>query len=148
MPDQDRTLAPPSTQAADASSSNDVHIGPYRLIRLLGEGGFGEVHEAEQLHPIRRRVALKLIRPGMESRDILARFETERQALALMDHPHIARVHDAGTSERGLPYFVMELVEGVPVTEYCNRHRLTVRERLDVFEQICRPRRARPPRAR
>jgi serine/threonine protein kinase/tetratricopeptide (TPR) repeat protein len=136
MPDQDRTLAPPSS-AADAGPSTASHVGPYRLVRLLGEGGFGEVHEAEQSHPIRRRVALKLIRPGMASRDILARFETERQALALMDHPHIARVYDAGTSEAGLPYFVMELVEGVPVTEYCNRHRLTVPERLAVFEQIC-----------
>lgn len=136
MPDQDRTLAPPSS-AADVAPSTASHVGPYRLVRLLGEGGFGEVHEAEQSHPIRRRVALKLIRPGMASRDILARFETERQALALMDHPHIARVYDAGTSEAGLPYFVMELVEGVPVTEYCNRHRLTVPERLAVFEQIC-----------
>jgi eukaryotic-like serine/threonine-protein kinase len=112
-------------------------IGPYRLIGKIGEGGMGEVWRAEQSAPIRRQVALKLIKPGMDTRQVVARFEAERQALAWMDHPAIARVFDAGETPRGLPYFVMELVPGVSITDYCDQERLTVRERLDLFEQVC-----------
>ena len=96
-------------------------IGPYRLIRKLGEGGMGVVFHAQQTEPIRRDVALKVIRPGMDSDQVIARFESERQALALMEHSNIAYVLDAGTTEAGLPYFVMELVDGVPITGYCDR---------------------------
>ena len=112
-------------------------VGNYRLLQKLGEGGMGEVWEAEQLQPVQRQVALKLIKRGMDSAQVLARFETERQALALMDHPAIAKVFDAGTTERGRPFFVMEHVHGVPVTEYCDRHRMSVRERLDLFMEVC-----------
>jgi serine/threonine protein kinase len=91
-------------------------IGPYKLMEQIGEGGMGLVFVAEQQHPVRRRVALKVIKPGMDSRQVIARFEAERQALALMDHPHIAKVHDGGTTDTGRPYFVMELVKGVPIT--------------------------------
>ncbi len=99
-------------------------IGPYKLMEQIGEGGFGLVFVAEQQHPIRRKVALKIIKPGMDTRDVIARFEAERQALALMDHAHIARVFDAGTTHSGRPYFVMELVNGIPITEHCDAHRL------------------------
>src|SRR2546426_1072504 len=100
-------------------------IGPYKLIQTIGEGGFGTVYEAEQQFPVRRKVALKLIKPGMDSRQVIARFEAERQALAIMDHPNIAKVFDAGATETGRPYFVMEFVDGVPVTDYCDTNRLT-----------------------
>jgi serine/threonine protein kinase/tetratricopeptide (TPR) repeat protein len=112
-------------------------VGAYKLLERLGEGGMGVVYMAEQLRPVRRRVAMKIVKPGMDSRQVIARFEAERQALALMDHPGIARVLDAGTTESGRPYFAMELVRGVPVTAYCDEHRLTPRERLALFVQIC-----------
>jgi serine/threonine protein kinase len=112
-------------------------IGPYKLLQELGEGGFGVVFMAEQEHPVRRRVALKIIRPGMDSRQVVARFEAERQALALMDHPNIARVFDGGTTDSGRPYFVMELVKGTPITEFCDKNRLTPRERLELFIPVC-----------
>src|SRR5687767_13026309 len=108
-------------------------IGPYKLVEKIGEGGCGLVYIAEQREPIRRRVALKLIKPGMDSREVVARFEAERQALALMDHANIARIFDAGTTDSGRPYFVMELVRGVCITAYCDRHNLSTRERLDLF---------------
>jgi eukaryotic-like serine/threonine-protein kinase len=111
-------------------------IGPYKLLEKIGEGGCGLVYMAEQQEPIRRRVALKLIKPGMDSREVIARFEVERQALALMDHPNIARIFDAGTTESGRPYFVMELVRGIRVTDYCDSHSLSTRERLDLFVLI------------
>jgi serine/threonine protein kinase/WD40 repeat protein len=114
-----------------------THIGPYKLLEQIGEGGFGVVFMAEQLRPVRRRVALKVIKPGMDSRQVIARFEAERQALALMDHPHIARVFDGGETASGRPYFVMELVRGVPVTDYCDQNQLPVRERLELFIPIC-----------
>jgi len=124
----------------EATSGQDLignQIGPYKLLSLLSEGGMGIVYLAEQKHPIKRRVALKVIKPGMDSKRVIARFEAERQALALMDHPNIAQVHDAGTTEAGRPYFAMEHVKGVPITEYCDRHRLTVEERLKLFLQLC-----------
>ena len=113
-------------------------VGPYQLIRQLGEGGMGVVYHARQLRPIRRDVALKVIKPGMDSKQVIARFETERQALAMMDHPNIARVFDAGTAAAGLPYFVMELVDGVPITRYCDSKRLTVRQRIELLIPVCR----------
>ena len=112
-------------------------IGPYKLMEQIGEGGMGLVFVAEQHQPVRRRVALKVIKPGMDTRDVIARFEAERQALALMDHPNIARVQDAGSTASGRPYFVMELVKGVPITQYCDDNRLPPRERLELFAQVC-----------
>jgi serine/threonine protein kinase/tetratricopeptide (TPR) repeat protein len=112
-------------------------IGPYKLLEPIGEGGMGVVYMAEQTHPVRRKVALKIIKPGMDTRQVIARFEAERQALALMDHPNIARVLDAGATESGRPYFVMELVRGVPITDYCDRSKLPVPERLNLFVQVC-----------
>ena len=103
----------------------------------IGEGGMGLVFVAEQHEPVRRKVALKLIKPGMDSREVIARFEAERQALALMDHPNIARVLDAGATSSGRPYFVMELVKGVPITQFCDDNRLTPRERLELFTHVC-----------
>jgi serine/threonine protein kinase len=113
-------------------------IGPYKLLQVIGEGGMGTVFMAEQTRPVRRMVALKVIKPGMDSRQVLARFEAERQALALMDHPNIARVLDAGTTGSGRPYFVMELVKGKPIATYCDEKRLGVRERLELFADMCR----------
>jgi serine/threonine protein kinase/tetratricopeptide (TPR) repeat protein len=112
-------------------------VGPYRLLRQIGEGGMGTVFLAEQERPVRRRVALKVIRAGADSARVAARLEAERQALALMDHPNIAKVHDAGTTEAGSPYFVMELVEGAPLTRHCDEHRLTPHERLELFVSVC-----------
>ena len=111
--------------------------GRYRTLRVLGEGGMGIVYLAEQQEPIQRRVAVKVIKLGMDSKEIIARFESERQALALMDHPNIARVLDAGTSKSGRPYFVMEYVPGIPITEYCDQHRLSSRDRLELFQHVC-----------
>jgi serine/threonine protein kinase len=112
-------------------------IGPYKLLQEIGQGGMGAIFMAEQEHPLRRRVALKIIKPGMETKQVIARFEAERQALALMDHQNIARVFDGGTTATGRPFFVMELVRGVPITEYCDQSRLTPRERLELFIPVC-----------
>lgn len=112
-------------------------IGPYKLREQIGEGGFGLVFVAEQTKPVRRKVALKIIKPGMDSREILARFKAEQQALALMDHPNIAQVFDAGSTETGRPYFVMELVKGIPIVEYCDQQQLDIQERLDLFLSVC-----------
>jgi serine/threonine protein kinase/tetratricopeptide (TPR) repeat protein len=112
-------------------------IGPYKLLEQIGEGGMGLVFVAEQQHPVRRRVALKIIKPGMDSRQVIARFEAERQALAMMDHPNIAKVHDGGTTPEGRPYFVMELVKGTLITDYCDKHRLSTRQRLELFMDVC-----------
>src|SRR5262249_50328060 len=111
--------------------------GRYRLLEQIGEGGMGTVWKAEQTQPVRRTVALKLIRAGMDSRTVLTRFEAERQALALMDHPNIAKVLDGGTTESGRPYFVMEYVEGVPFTQYCDEARLSIAQRLALFVPVC-----------
>jgi serine/threonine protein kinase/tetratricopeptide (TPR) repeat protein len=112
-------------------------IGPYKLLEQIGTGGMAVVFLAEQTRPIQRKVALKVIKPGMDSRQVIARFEAERQALALMDHPNIAKVLDAGTTDSGGPYFVMELVKGVPITMYCDEHHLTPSQRLELFVQVC-----------
>lgn len=114
-----------------------AQIGPYKLLQQIGEGGFGVVYAAEQQSPIRRKVALKLVKAGMDTREVIARFAVERQALAMMDHPNIAQVLGAGATDQGRPYFVMELVRGVPVTEYCDMHNLTMRQRLDLFVEVC-----------
>jgi eukaryotic-like serine/threonine-protein kinase len=112
-------------------------IGRYKVLEPIGEGGYGTVFMAEQTTPVQRRVALKVVKAGMDTRQVIARFEAERQALALMDHPNIAKVHDAGVTDAGRPYFVMELVKGTPITRYCDEHRLTPRARLELFVQVC-----------
>jgi serine/threonine protein kinase/tetratricopeptide (TPR) repeat protein len=127
------------TVTADAPLSErpGAVIGPYKLLEQLGEGGFGVVFLAEQTRPLRRRVALKVLKPGMDTRQIVARFEAERQALALMDHPNIAHILDGGQTPSGRPYFVMELVKGVPITDYCDENRLSLRARLERFTNVC-----------
>jgi serine/threonine protein kinase/WD40 repeat protein/tetratricopeptide (TPR) repeat protein len=128
----------PTVDQLPAAEGPGTRIGPYKLLQQIGEGGFGVVYMAEQDKPVRRRVAFKIIKPGMDSRQVVARFEAERQALALMDHQNIARVFDAGTTATGRPYFVMELVHGVPMTRYCDDNHLTVRERLELFVPVCK----------
>src|SRR3954449_9780483 len=127
----------PTVDMPVAREGTGVSVGPYKLLQELGEGGMGTVYMAEQTQPVRRKVALKVIKAGMDSRQIIARFEAERQALAVMDHVNIARVLDAGATESGRPYFVMELVHGVPITRYCDDNRLTPRERLELFGPVC-----------
>src|SRR5262249_4675588 len=112
-------------------------IGPYKLLQEIAEGGMGVVYLAEQARPVRRQVALKVLKPGLDTRQVLARFEAERQALALMDHPNIARIFDGGETASGRPYFIMELVQGVPITRFCDERRLTPRERLELFLPVC-----------
>jgi serine/threonine protein kinase len=124
--------------STEASLQAGQRVGSYRLLQQIGEGGCGVVFMAEQEEPIRRKVALKVIKLGMDTHSVIARFEAERQALALMDHPNIAKVFDAGATETGRPYFVMELVRGVKITEYCDQHKLTTRARLELFMQVCR----------
>jgi serine/threonine protein kinase len=133
-------LAPPENEAerADSREAPGTRIGPYKLLQRIGEGGMGTVWMAEQQEPVRRLVALKVVKAGLDSAHVIARFEAERQALALMDHPNIARVLDAGATGTGRPYFVMELVKGVPITTYCDEYRLTPRERLELFVPVCR----------
>ncbi|WP_165067745.1 serine/threonine-protein kinase [Paludisphaera rhizosphaerae] len=126
------------TPAQSAGVASGEVIGPYRLVNVIGEGGMGVVYMAEQSAPVRRQVALKIVKPGMDTKQVIARFEIERQALAMMDHPNIARVFDAGATAQGRPYFVMELVHGLPITEYCDRERLSVPERLELFVLVCR----------
>jgi serine/threonine protein kinase len=121
-----------------AQESTGAIIGPYQLVEVIGEGGMGTVWLAEQSDPIQRRAALKVVKEGMDTKQVLARFEAERQALALMDHPHIAKVLDAGRTPSGRPYFVMELVNGQPITKYCDQQRLGVRQRLELFADVCR----------
>ncbi len=132
-----RTQATPESGADRTLDQLDQHsggrVGPYKLLQQIGEGGMGTVYMAEQTKPVERRVALKIIKAGMDSKQVIARFEAERQALAMMDHPNIAKVLDAGETESGRPYFVMELVKGVPITEYCDDHHLTPKERLELF---------------
>src|SRR6266581_8920451 len=113
-------------------------IGRYKLLEKIGEGGFGVVYMAEQVEPVQRKVALKIIKAGMDTKEVIARFEAERQAIALMDHPNIARALDAGATKAGRPYFVMELVRGMPITAYCDQANLSTRERLELFIKVCR----------
>ncbi|MEZ6235079.1 MAG: serine/threonine-protein kinase [Phycisphaerales bacterium] len=112
-------------------------IGRYRILDVIGEGGFGVVYRAEQSEPVRRQVALKVIKPGMDSKAVVGRFEAERQALALMDHPGVAKVFDGGTTDQGRPFFAMELVKGEPITTHCDRHKLGVRARVELFIRVC-----------
>ncbi|MFC1633217.1 tetratricopeptide repeat protein [Planctomycetota bacterium] len=128
--------APKTPQDALAEKPGS-RIGHYKLLKILGEGGMGIIYLAQQEEPVRRRVALKIIKPGMDSKRVLARFEAERQALALLDHPNIAQVYDAGTADSGRPYFVMEYVKGTPITEFCDRHTLSIEDRLRLFQQVC-----------
>ena len=152
-PSDDRSKQPPdeTVDSGGAPSHDDdatkthepssdalgQQIGPYRVLEELGEGGMGSVYLAEQREPVRRRVALKIIKAGMDTGQVIARFEAERQALAMMDHNNIAKVHDAGTTDSGRPYFVMELVEGKPITKFCDDHKLGINERLEIFRQVC-----------
>jgi len=136
-PSHKRDLSANTTASLVGMERPGSQIGRYKLLHVLGEGGMGIVYLAEQKHPIRRQVALKVIKPGMDSKRIIARFEAERQALAILDHPNIAHVHDAGTTESGRPYFVMEYVKGLSITEHCDRHKLTIEERLRLFQQVC-----------
>lgn len=135
-PNQD-SLATDQSQAPGIEAPG-TRVGPYKLVRPIGEGGMGSVWMAEQLEPIRRNVALKIIKAGMDSAQVTARFEAERQALAMMDHPNIARVYDGGATEMGRPFFVMEFVDGTPITKFCDDHRFDPRERLELFKQVCR----------
>ena len=139
--DVTRDVVPPRTAVGQDMSSGEVAdplvIGPYHLREVLGHGGFGMVYRAEQYFPLRRTVALKLIKPGMDSQEVIARFDVERQAVSMMDHPHIAQVLDAGMTPNGRPFFVMELVAGLPVTQYCEAYRVPLRERLQIFIDIC-----------
>ena len=125
-----RPPAPPEEQLGD-------NIGRYTLLRKLGEGGCGVVYLAEQTEPVKRKVALKVIKLGMDTLNVIARFEAERQALAMMDHPDIARVFDAGSTSTGRPYFVMEFVDGVPITRFCDERKLSMAARLELFAQVC-----------
>src|SRR5450759_2738351 len=133
---------PQEAQTVEADARLDegpgTVIGRYKLLQQIGEGGCGVVYMAEQEEPVRRRVALKVIKLGMDTKSVIARFEAERQALALMDHPNIAKVLDAGATDTGRPYFVMELVRGIPITEYCDKNNLSTQARLDLFMQVCR----------
>jgi eukaryotic-like serine/threonine-protein kinase len=126
-----------ATEISEVTERPGDTIGPYRLLEQIGEGGFGVVFMAEQTAPVKRKVALKVIKPGMDTREVIARFEAERQALALMDHPNIAKVLDAGATDTGRPYFVMELVRGVPITGFCDQAQLPPRERLELFLTVC-----------
>ena len=128
----------PTVDTAGNWDEVDQQIGPYKLREKLGEGGFGVVDVDEQAKPIRREVALKVDKPAMDSKEVVARFEAERQALALMDHPNIARVLDAGVTAQGRPFFVMELVHGVPITEFCDKNNLPTNKRLELFRDVCR----------
>ena len=122
---------------AAAEERAGARIGPYKLLERIGEGGFATVYMAEQTEPVLRKVALKIIKLGMDTKEVIGRFEAERQALAMMEHPNIAHVFDAGATDTGRPYFVMELVRGVPINEYFDQNNLTVRERLKLFMLVC-----------
>ncbi|HMO15527.1 MAG TPA: protein kinase [Pirellulaceae bacterium] len=142
-PDDKQNVGGENRSASEGSSNSllrgtERNIGPYRLLEKIGEGGFGDVFVAEQIEPVERKVAIKIIKPGMDSREVVARFAAERQALAMMDHPNIARVFDAGTTPRGLPYFVMELVRGMNIVKYCDTAKLPIEKRLSLFVDTCK----------
>ncbi|MBT7352248.1 MAG: serine/threonine protein kinase, partial [Phycisphaerae bacterium] len=138
---------PPDDQMPTVSLSGDPpprvgakigdSIGPFKILSIIGEGGFGVVYLAQQTSPVKRRVALKIVKPGMDTNQVIARFEAERQALAMMSHPSIARVFEAGATPEGRPYFVMEYVKGDPINDYCDRHKLDTRSRLELFANLC-----------
>ena len=134
-PDKEESI--PTASMGGSAVGPGGQIGPYKLLSVLGEGGFGVVYLAERQRPVKRRVALKVIKPGMDTKQVIARFEAERQALALLEHPNIAHVFNAGTTDAGRPYFVMEYVKGIPITEHCDRHKLTIEERLKLFLLVC-----------
>ncbi|MHC4284845.1 MAG: protein kinase domain-containing protein [Planctomycetota bacterium] len=134
-PDKEESI--PTASMGGSAVAPGGQIGPYKLLSILGEGGFGVVYLAERQRPVKRRVALKVIKPGMDTKQVIARFEAERQALALLEHPNIAHVFNAGTTDAGRPYFVMEYVKGIPITEHCDRHKLTIEERLNLFLRVC-----------
>src|SRR5919201_5478941 len=133
----DDPIASPPPYAERLDSSQPDRIGAYRILQVLGEGGMAVVYEAEQTEPVRRRVALKVMKIGMDTKEVIARFAAERQALAVMTHQCIAKVLDAGASEAGRPYFVMELVQGVPITDFCDQNQLTLSQRLELFVLVC-----------
>ncbi|MFM8639645.1 MAG: serine/threonine protein kinase, partial [Planctomycetota bacterium] len=138
MPPDDTII--PGEPGSGQSFSDDApgtQVGPYKLVSLLGEGGFGSVWLAERRHPFVQRVALKIVKAGMDSKAVVARFEQERQALAVMDHPHVAKVLDGGLTARGRPYFAMEYVAGESITQFCDRQRLSTKDRLRLFLQVC-----------
>jgi len=137
LQDSEAEEAGPTASLGAVLERSGSHIGRYKLLNVLGEGGMGIVYLAQQERPIRRQVAVKIIKPGMDSKRVIARFEAERQALALLDHPNIAHVYDAGTTEAGRPYFVMEYVKGLSITEHCDREKLTIEDRLGLFVQVC-----------
>jgi eukaryotic-like serine/threonine-protein kinase len=126
----------PDYPSSDGPDSVPVIKG-YKIIKQLGEGGMGIVYLAEQTEPIKRKVALKVIKPGMDSKEVIARFKAEKQTLAQLDHPYIAHVYDAGTTEKGRPYFVMEYINGVSITDFCDQQRLSIEERLELFKKVC-----------
>src|SRR5687768_1643436 len=128
---------PADTIVNPVQEKSGDRIGSYKLLQQIGEGGCGVVYMAEQEEPVRRRVALKIIRLGMDTKSVIARFEAERQALAMMDHPNIARVFDAGTTSTGRPFFVMELVRGQRITDYCDQENLSTDDRLELFIKVC-----------
>jgi serine/threonine protein kinase len=130
-----RSVLPSASEAL--TEGPGTMIGRYKLLQQIGEGGFGIVFMAEQLEPVQRKVALKVLKPGMDTREVIARFEAERQALALMDHPNVARVLDGGATQAGRPYFVMDLVKGIPMTEFCDQNQLSFKDRLNLFMQVC-----------
>lgn len=136
-PPQAADAATVMAPAAGSREQSGRQIGRYKLLEMIGEGGFGSVWMAEQREPVRRRVALKIIKLGMDTKQVIARFEAERQALAMMDHPNIAKVFDAGTTETGRPYFVMEYIKGIPILEYCDTEKLDTQQRLDLFVLVC-----------
>ena len=123
----------PTTPTPHAGEQPGAQIGRYKLLEKIGEGGMGTIWLAEQREPVKRRVALKIIKLGMDTKQVIARFDAERQALALMDHPYIAKVFDAGATDSGRPYFVMEFIKGVPIVEYCDRERLDMKARLGAY---------------
>jgi len=134
---EDKSHTRTKTISHEAAKRNLMHIKNYKLLEEIGRGGMGTVYLAEQKKPMRRKVALKIIKAGMDSREVVARFESEQQALALMEHPNIAQVHDSGQTEQGHPYFVMEYVPGLPITEFCDKHKITTLERLKLFQKVC-----------
>jgi eukaryotic-like serine/threonine-protein kinase len=135
--DESPVLSLWETQSDVAMQHVGTLVGSFRLMEQIGEGGFGLVFIAQQEHPVKRKVALKIIKPGTGSKEVVAHFELERQALAMMDHPNIARVFDAGVTKDGRPYFVMELVRGLPITEYCDNYQLSLEDRVRLFQDVC-----------